>query len=289
MHITDSLQQNAILDAKRKLGRLRKMARGKRTPEELKRKVRALLFEDDELTGKELKASVEKEKLYARLNISLRSYQNLLKEELPIVKLIKTSAPENTWSLGSLANSSEITTEAVPYLLELKSWAQKQKMSLNDNNYPPLTVRQAKWVSRILPVYLRIFRPEEEINDLGLAWLWQWSRAYSINERSWELSGKEGIFDTSELDAAMLRGDRIDNFGDTYVRLSGKVNLDGKEDSVFVVTGDPKILKKTLTEGPMEKSALSISELPKFKEIMKGNKEPSAPVFDPFIDKKEVR
>jgi hypothetical protein len=249
------------------------MAQGKRTPEEVIRKVRALLFENDKLTGKELKAATEKEKAYAKLDISIRTYQTLLKEELPMVKMIKTSSPENIWSLGSCANVGEISPEAVPYLLELKGWALKQKMSLNYNYYPPVTVRQAKWVSRILPMYLRNYRPGEEINEVGLAWLWQWSRAYSINERSYDLGGKEGVFDTSELDAAMLRGDRVDSFGDTYVRFSGEVNPEGKKDSVFVVTADPKILKRSLIEGRIEKSAHSISELPMFKEIMKGNKD----------------
>jgi hypothetical protein len=251
------------------------VAQGKRTPEEVIKKVRALLFENDKLTGKELKASIEKEKAFAKLDISLRTYQTLLKEELPTVKMIKSSSPENMWSLGSLANTSEISPEAVPYLIELKKWAQKKKMSLNDNNYPPVTVRQAKWVSRILPMYLRIYRSGEEISDVGLAWLWQWSRAYSINELSYELGGKDGAFDTSELDASMLRGDRIDTFGDTFVRFSGEVNPEGKKDSVFVVTADPEILKKSLTEGPIEKSAKTIGELPKFKETMKGNKEPN--------------
>lgn len=248
------------------------MARGKRTPEEVIRKVRALLFENDKLTGKELKAEVETGKVFAKLDISLRTYQTLLKEELPVVKSIKTSSPENSWSLGSLSTTGEISPEAVPYLLELKMWAQKQKISLNDNNYPPVTVRQAKWVSRILPMYLRIHRPGEETSDVGLAWIWQWSRAYSINERSYEMGGKVEIFDTSELDAAMLRGDRIDSFGDTYVRFSGEFNPESKKDSVFVATADPKVLKRSLTEEPIEKSAHSISELPRFKKIMKENK-----------------
>jgi hypothetical protein len=68
--------------------------------------------------------------------------------------------------------------------------------------------------------------------------LWRWSRAYSIDERLYELSGRQEAFDTSELDAALLRGDRIDSFGDTYVRFSGKANPEGKNNSVFVVTSE---------------------------------------------------
>jgi hypothetical protein len=118
---------------------------------------------------------------------------------------------------------------------------------------------------------LRIYRPEDEISDVGLAWLWQWSRAYSINERSYELGGKAGIFDTSELDTALLRGDRIDSFGDTCVRFSGEFNPEGKKDSVFVETADLKVLIRSLTEKPIEKSVHSISKLPRFKEIKEEN------------------
>jgi hypothetical protein len=56
---------------------------------------------------------------------------------------------------------------------------------------------------------------------------------------------------------------------------SGEVNSEGKKDSVFVVTADPKMLKRSLMEVPIEKSAKSIRELPKFRETMKSNKEPN--------------
>jgi hypothetical protein len=132
-------------------------------------------------------------------------------------------------------------------------------------------------MSRILPLFLtRISRDITESNlelsNAELGWLWRWSKVYSINERLYELTGKkekQEVFDTSELDAALLRGDRIDVFGDTYVRFSGDKISGGKDKAISVVTSDESIIKRSVKESIIEESAQTLKELPKFKNVMK--------------------
>jgi hypothetical protein len=258
------------------------MSQGKKTPEEIRQRVRELLFENEKLIGKELKYKVEKDRAFAKLNITERTYQSIKKQELPKVKLLKASIPENTWSLGALGSTNEITPEAVPHIIEMQKWASIQKESITDRPFPPVTVRQAKWVSRILPLYFAIFSHDEtlsavnlpDVNPLSvkLGWLWRWSKVYTIEERLYELAGKQGAFDTSELDAALLRGDRVDVFGDTYVRFSGdKITGDTKK-AITVVTSDEDIRKRSVKESIIEENAHTLKELPKFKNVMKARR-----------------
>jgi hypothetical protein len=244
------------------------MAQGKKTPEEIERKVRELLLMDEKLTGKELKAAVEKVPAFAKANISLRTYQSMIREELPKILVIKAAAPENPWSLGALATTNEINPEAVPYIMEMQKWAAAGRMSISGEPYPPVTIRQGRWVSRLLPLYFLRFGADQRVSGFGISWLWRWSRAYSIDERLYELSGKKEPFNTATLDAALIRGDRIDIFGDTYVRFSGDVNPGDKNEPISVVTADKEILTKELKEGPMERNAHTTRELPKFKKMM---------------------
>jgi hypothetical protein len=244
------------------------MPQGKKTPDEIYQKIQELLLEDETLLGKELKVRVEKDPVFAKLNITERTYQSIRKKELPKIQMIKASIPENTWSIGALRNNNDITAEAVPYLMAMQKWAPLQVMSISHRPYLPVTVRQAKWVSRILHLFKWKFSPNKDLEDAELGWLWRWSRVYSIYERSYELSGKKESFNTAELDAALLRGDRFDIFGDTYVHFSGNENLANKNESIFVVTSNKEILKRSLKEGPIEESAHNLSELPKFKKMM---------------------
>jgi hypothetical protein len=258
------------------------MSQGKKTPEALRQRIRELLFENEKLIGKELKDKVEKDRAFAKLNITERTYQSIKKQELPGVKILKASIPENTWSLGALRNTNEITPDTVPHIIEMQKWASMQKESITEQPFPPVTVRQAKWISRILPLYFVIFSHDEtltavnlpDVNPLSikLGWLWRWSKVYSINERKYEMAGKQGAFDTSELDAALLRGDRIDVFGDTYVRFSGdKISGDANK-AITLVTSDEDIRKRSVKEKIIEESAHTIKELPKFKEVMKARR-----------------
>jgi hypothetical protein len=253
------------------------MPQGKKTPEALRQRVREILFENECLIGKELKEAVEKDSAYAKLNTTERTYQTIKKEELPGVKMLKASIPENTWSLGAFGNTNEITPEAIPHIIEMQKWASAQKESITDRPLPPVTIRQAKWVSRILPIYFAIVRqnktlsavnfPEIDPSSVKLSWLWRWSKAYSIDERLYDLAGKKGAFNTTELDAALIRGDRIDVFGDTYVRFSGDTSK-----PISVVTSDEDILKRSIKGSIIEKSAPTLGDLPKFKSVMKGRK-----------------
>lgn len=247
------------------------MARGKKTPEELKQKVQELLFDNEKLMGKELKVEVEKEKTFAKLNTTVRTFQSIKKEALPKIKAMKASDPEKIWTLGSLANpKNEIPPESVPHIMELQKWAEAQTQSINNLPYPPVTVRQAKWASRILPIYFAMFGESElppnlfEINQYSgkLSWLWRWSKVYAINERIYELSdgSKTESFSTPELDAAIMRPDRIDTFGESYLHF-------GSGSGISVITSDKEIRKQQM-HGDIEKSAPTLGELSKFKRAM---------------------
>jgi hypothetical protein len=258
------------------------MSQGKKTPEVIRQRVKELLFENEKLIGKELKNLVEKDPSFVKINITERTYQAIKKQELPGVKILKASIPENTWSLGALKNTNEMTPEAVPQILELQKWASMQKESITDRPFPPITVRQAKWVSRILPIYFTIVSHDKTLSAVNLpdvnpssaklGWLWRWSKVYSIDERLYELAGKKGAFDTSELDAALLRGDRIDVFGDTYVRFSGDKISGETNKAITAVTSDEDILKQSVQERIIEESAHTLKELPKFKDVMKARR-----------------
>jgi hypothetical protein len=258
------------------------MSQGKKTPEEVKQKVRELLFENEKLIGKELKDAVENDPAFSKLNITERTFQSIKKKELPGIKILKASVPENTWSLGALGNTNEITPEAVPHIIEMQKWASMQKESINDQPFPPITVRQAKWISRILPLYFSIVSHDETLSAVNLphvnplsvklGWLWRWSKVYSIEERLYELAGKQGAPDTSELDAALLCGDRIDVFGDTYVRFSGDEISGDTNKVITIVTSDEGILKRSVKESIIEENANTLKELPKFKNVMKARR-----------------
>jgi hypothetical protein len=250
------------------------MPQGKETPNEIIQMIRTLLLENEKLTGKEVKAKVEDK--FSKVHYSVRTYQSKIKEELPKVKILKSNIPENTWSIGSSANTNEIMPEAIPHIIELQKWALMQKESITQLAFPPITVRQGKWVSRLLPLYFTIVGHDKKMTAVNLpdvnpysdklGWLWRWSKVYSIEERLYELTGKKEkheAFDTSILDAALVRQDRIDIFGDTYVRFSGD------NQKITVITSDESIIKRSVDENIIEKTADYISELPKFKKVMK--------------------
>lgn len=231
---------------------------------------------------KEIKGKVEQDPAFTKFDITERTYQTIKKQELPGVKILKASIPENTWSLGAFGNTNEITPEAIPHIIEMQKWASVQKESMTDRPFPPVTIRQAKWVSRILPIYFAIVSQDKTLSAVNLpdinpssvklGWLWRWSKVYSIDERLYELAGKKGAFDTTELDAALIRGDRIDVFGDTYVRFSGDKISGDTSKPITVVTSDEDILKRSVKGSIIEESAHTLGDLPKFKDVMKGRK-----------------
>jgi hypothetical protein len=166
-----------------------------------------------------------------------------------------------------LVNTDDITPESIPHILGIQEWASNQKERFTDQPFSPITVRQAKWMSRILSIHVmlaafRAKKPQESplywlrtwfqqkkvedaAKDEAMYWLWTWSRAYAIKERFYELSGKretgEG-FDTSELDAALWRGDYVEVWGYTCI-----LTPRDKDKTGVVFTADKKLIEQSMS------------------------------------------
>ena len=113
------------------------------------------------------------------------------------------------------------------------------------NPYPPITIRQAKWISRLFYVS-QILDDENARNK----WLWSWSRVYAINERANDiikkLDKKEKLaayFDTTELDRALWRGDNVEIVGNGFF-----IN-DPKNKTGFIVNSDQDFIENMLKDG----------------------------------------
>lgn len=238
------------------------MPQGKKIPKEIIEKVRGLLLENENLIGKQVKENVEADN--PEIKFSLRAYQSIIRKELPKIRTLKSSLPETPWSLGTLVNTNDITPEAIPHILAIQDWASKQKERFTEKPYPPINVCQGKWLSRLLPMFLKM-RQEELDNILkdkkkrkkedkviagekviNSYWylLWTWSKIYAISERLYELSGKKEkgeAFDSRFLDEALYRGDIVETFGDTYTISS----RDGQTRN-WIGTADKKLLEQIM-------------------------------------------
>jgi hypothetical protein len=152
-------------------------------PEEYEKIAISLLFANEKLLGKELKAKIEE--LRPGENYSLRTYQGIRELVLPIVKSLKKW--DQPWHLGILDNPEyNISSEAINKILEMKK-------KLHE-----ITIRQSKWINRLC-AYVR---DTEELYSV--------SYIYSLHEIEHEISqyknreSKE--FDTYELERVLVKG-----------------------------------------------------------------------------------
>jgi len=119
----------------------------------------------------------------------------------------RNKKPEDKpWNIGALRQYPEITPLAVPLISLVQDWAA-------NNNEPPVTVRQAYWVSRLYAFAVKdIYRTKEK----ELRHLWTLSHLYAYYEVICEISGTDT--DTTELDMATWEG----RAGDLIVNLALK-------------------------------------------------------------------
>lgn len=166
------------------------MPQGKLVPRPIKEKVKDLLYKDSKLTGKELKAQVEAEPEFAETKYTERTYQNIKKEVLPQVHVVKAAVPERAWSLGalSLPEFSNLPSSVVRKIMEFQRIEKQGKDQA-------LTIRQARWIARLYGI---IGNNNDELREVVYI--------YSTLERAHELSGDPAPFDTSRYDIGLNQG-----------------------------------------------------------------------------------
>ena len=141
------------------------MSKGHAVPESVTKKVRELLLENDNLTGKELKRDVEN--TIEGISYTERKYQQMKQEELPGITRMKNSFLEQPWSVMA---KCPIDPQALPIVLDIwkkKTEAYYVNKSKKEQEKKPgkvpenvkgektdiepklLTVRQARWISRL--------------------------------------------------------------------------------------------------------------------------------------------
>ena len=161
------------------------MPRGIATNEDIKSAVFKLLWDDDRLTGKELKALVEKE--LSGVNLTIRTYQNLKSDTMPRIEAERARNLDIPWHLGTLVEH-DLPPDAVSLVLAIQAMRRH-------NGKKPLTIRQAHWVSRLSDLF-RLKSPPKVLSSLEV--LGAWAERYASREFSSKIT--ETDIDTSDLD-----------------------------------------------------------------------------------------
>jgi hypothetical protein len=121
-------------------------------------------------------------------------YQELREENLDI-----------PYTLSALKKLN-VPALAVWYIISVESWAKTKQKNIKADEFPhpdymPITLRQALWIAffcgLVSPDHKEFKKHKEH------AWIWLWSKIYSIAEIESKLLGKES-FDSSKIDNAML-------------------------------------------------------------------------------------
>jgi hypothetical protein len=172
--------------------KVRGRPKGKRnTPEEVIHLLRQLLFDNEKLTGKELKSIVEER--IKGVNLSVRTYQVLKDNEMSRVKAEKDKRIDVPWSLGTL-KEHPLPPDAIPLVLE----ALNSKAIFGRGP----TIRVARWISILYPV----------IKDKKMLFRLSWY--YALHERINSLAGNQD-YDTREFDSRLSNPNKLLNYFDS--------------------------------------------------------------------------
>lgn len=176
-----------------------------------------------EVTEKHLAWSVQKINAEVEERLpGLSSIQKYLKETKQ--NLNKEWPEDKPWHMGTLEDEDyELPPDSLPILLRIQS--EKSK----DN---PLTIRQAKWVSRLYPIILSFSQGKETAETIKrLNW---WSEFYADREVMSEVSNLS--FNTSELDRELLKA----RGGIPELSPADELILTGIVDGMMLARGYPK-------------------------------------------------
>ena len=129
---------------------------------------------------------------------SIRRYLQDLNPELKKPKEI-----DKPWHLGllgkGLLEKYDMSPEAITYILRVQNWASKR------TGIHPVTIREAKWISRLYDVIEnnknRWHKPLERA-------LWKAATIYAAYEMIYEISNTGTEVDTRDIDKHLLKGER---------------------------------------------------------------------------------
>lgn len=168
----------------------------------------------------------------------LRTIQNILQEGKPNLDAVSQSGLDMPWHLGTL-EKHPLSPEAVPYILLVQNFAEKYPDPHFKKPQAPVTIRQAKWISRLCAIVGDIHKLKDKKRMSAAAYLYDWSKTYATHEIICKLSDPNAPVDTSELDKALPN---------SYAVVVGMqyVIFNTKDNSFFV---DPKTAKQLEKDG----------------------------------------
>lgn len=133
------------------------------------------------------KSSIQKE--WARLKIEYGGIRNL----------------DNLWHLGTL-EIYPLPSEALPYVMMVQKYAEQYPDPLWKQPQKPVTIRQAKWISRLYVFQPNFLKHKEDKRLKLISALYAWSKAYATQEIICKLL-EMPIPDTTNFDKAFMNGE----------------------------------------------------------------------------------
>ncbi len=189
------------------------MAAGTYIPESVDDQIRKIFLKNDALKPKEIWYELQKQLGTGARIPSLSYVQYFCREKLfPKYAEMKATGLDDPWHIGLMRQPEYgcVSPEAARYISVVQAFCNSYLKPPINEKYPPITARQALWISRLYQVVLWKYGPDigfikkNEDRDKALYELWQWSNAYAEYEIICDLSGT--AFDTQELDRAIREG-----------------------------------------------------------------------------------
>jgi len=176
-------------------------AKKPRIKENIRQAIKDIHIIEPELTGKEVKARLEKmqkqqpDKYQGRIP-SLRTVQKILTEPKAVEGSPEFQELERPWSLDK---TRDLSAEAIEAIIDVQKWAEKEHIeTVHPTERFGITIRQALLVAQL-------HRVVKKYIGGGAEHLYRVSLTYAAYEILCTLTGID--FDTWELDRALRKGD----------------------------------------------------------------------------------
>ena len=116
---------------------------------------------------------------------------------------------DKDWTIGCIVDLDpryHMSPESLAHILSVLDYAEHYRKPPFEQPYPPLSVRQALWVTRLYAILAAQNPIKNRKKDLPLLCkkLWDWSEAYATQERISKAFNPP--FDTAELDRSLREG-----------------------------------------------------------------------------------
>jgi len=112
-------------------------------------------------------------------------------------KLKEPKEIDNPWHLG-LSGKYDMSPEAITYILKVQDWVSEQA------NIHPITIREARWISRLYDVIKNNISHWHKPLERAL---WKASVIYAAYEMIYEMSNIGADVDTRDLDKHLMKGE----------------------------------------------------------------------------------